>query len=75
MLCITNICHICHILYFSLEHPAEILFAYYLGDSPAHDVWAQTRGSNYEHNKAVIELFKQYFPGVHLFYTFGNHEG
>ena len=50
-------------------------YAIFTGDAPAHDIWQQTRESNFAHTEKVITLFKQYFPGTPLYYSLGNHDG
>ncbi|TRY66942.1 hypothetical protein TCAL_07657 [Tigriopus californicus] len=57
------------------DHGSELAYTIYTGDSPPHDVWQQSKESNFEHSKRVLELYKQYLPNVPLYLSLGNHEG
>ena len=49
-------------------------FILYTGDDPAHDVWAQTRGSNLAAIRWATSELQRYFPDVPVFNAVGNHE-
>merc|ERR1711936_72872 len=62
-----------------VRHIAEVHtdldYIIYTGDSPAHDIWLQTKERNLEHQKVVLNTIDQYLPGIPVYLTLGNHEG
>ena len=39
----------------------------YTGDSPAHDVWLQSKDKNLENERTVLDLLESSFPGVPVY--------
>ena len=39
----------------------------YTGDSPAHDVWLQSKDKNLENERTVLDLLASSFPGVPVY--------
>jgi len=62
-----------------VRHIAEVHtdldYIIYTGDSPAHDIWLQTKERNLEHQVLVLTTIDQYLPGIPVYLTLGNHEG
>lgn len=56
------------------NHGSELDFAFFTGDSPPHDIWQQSKESNFAHTQALVEKWKQYLPNVPLYVCMGNHE-
>ncbi len=44
------------------------------GDYPAHDIWYQSEELNLNAASTVINLIKEFFPGVTVLPCMGNHE-
>jgi sphingomyelin phosphodiesterase len=57
---------------YQLNPPPD--FILYTGDSPAHDIWEESRQSNLRAINKVSQLFLTYFPTIPVFNTLGNHE-
>eukprot|EP00947_MAST-08B_sp_MAST-8B-sp1_P002939 g2939.t1 len=49
-------------------------FILYTGDSPAHNIWEQSRAKNMASIDKVTALFSKYFPDVPVLSALGNHE-
>ena len=52
-------------------HPA-LDYIIYTGDSPAHDVWKQSKDRNLENELTVLDLIDSNFPGVPVY--LGNNQ-
>ena len=48
---------------------------FWTGDVPAHDIWDYSRGATKRLVTNVTDKFVEYFPGVKILPTLGNHEG
>ncbi|EGG16526.1 saposin B domain-containing protein [Cavenderia fasciculata] len=60
-----------------LEHIASehtIDYIQWTGDNVPHDIWMQTRETQLNATHHLTNLIKQYFPGVPVFPSIGNHE-
>jgi len=53
----------------------ELDYIIYTGDSPAHDVWIQSKDRNLENEVTVLNLLQSYFPQTPIYLSMGNHEG
>ena len=50
----------------------ELDYIIYTGDSPAHDVWKQSKDRNLENELTVLDLIDSNFPGVPVY--LGNNQ-
>ena len=53
----------------------DLDYIIYTGDSPAHDIWLQTKERNLEHQEVVLSTLDQHLPGIPVYLPLGNHEG
>jgi len=62
-----------------MEHIAhthsDIDYVIFTGDSPAHDVWLQTKEANLANQILVLDTIQTFLPEVPVLLCLGNHEG
>ena len=62
----------------SIADDTELLqnFEYIMltGDSPAHDIWLQSKDYNLYTTKVYVDMVKKYFPDKKVIFSLGNHD-
>ncbi len=52
----------------------DVAYIIWTGDLTPHDVWSTAKEENIMIIDRLMTLMQQYFPGVPLYPTLGNHE-
>ena len=45
----------------------QLDYILYTGDSPAHDIWIQSKDRNLENELTVLDMIDSHFPGVPVY--------
>jgi len=61
------------VMHMSKQHP-DTDYILWTGDLIPHDVWSTTRHENIYIIDRLVKLLAEYFPGVPVYPTLGNHE-
>ena len=63
-----------HSMFTNIANTVKPDIILWTGDNPPHNVWSQSREFQLNATRRVTGFMKQYFPGIHVLPSIGNHE-